>query len=139
MLYQTRWIGLLTPSREREADDSRFRRHILLYWTPEACQHRQGNRTYRSARSPAARRELASSDGERYLAPGYGFISRDSWLGRLNASHLPTGASLWHKASDGPWWTAMSVNAERAPRLYEFRAMSGPDLSDCLRNAILRR
>lgn len=56
----------------------RCRLHILLYWTPEACQHHQGNRAHYAERSLAARRDLARSEGERYLAPGYALLSRAS-------------------------------------------------------------
>ncbi|CAB1107844.1 unnamed protein product [Ectocarpus sp. CCAP 1310/34] len=42
VLYQTHWLGLITPSWERESDLDQFRRHILLYWSREVCQSKQG-------------------------------------------------------------------------------------------------
>ena len=33
VLYETHWVGLLSPSWERELGLQYFRRHILLYWS----------------------------------------------------------------------------------------------------------
>ena len=104
VLYQTHWIGLTTPSWERESDLDTFRRHILLYWSNEICQSKQGNRNYRLTRTRAAHRELARSRGERYMPPGFSLVSHETWLRRFSASLLPVGARLWCKARDGLWW-----------------------------------
>ncbi|CAB1119757.1 unnamed protein product [Ectocarpus sp. CCAP 1310/34] len=48
VLYQTQWLGLPTPSWERESDLDQFRRHILLYWSREVCQSKQGRLVHRS-------------------------------------------------------------------------------------------
>ncbi|CAB1099916.1 unnamed protein product [Ectocarpus sp. CCAP 1310/34] len=45
VLYQTHWVGLTTPSWERESDLDLFRRHILLYRSREACQSKQGGKS----------------------------------------------------------------------------------------------
>ena len=42
----------------------------------------------------SAQRELSSSNGERFLAPGYGCVPRAEWLSRYGATVLPTGAHL---------------------------------------------
>ena len=125
VLYETHWIGLLTPSWERESDLERFRRHILLYWSSDACQLRQGNRSYRLSRSLAARRELSRSEGERYLAPGYELISHDSWLRRFSASPLPANAGFWYKAPDGLWWSG-KISGHQQAGSYLVRLLDDP-------------
>ncbi|CAB1106512.1 unnamed protein product [Ectocarpus sp. CCAP 1310/34] len=57
VLYQTHWVGLTTPSWERESDLDLFRRHILLYWSREACQSKQ------AGASPESWRTLFASWG----------------------------------------------------------------------------
>ncbi|CAB1108007.1 unnamed protein product [Ectocarpus sp. CCAP 1310/34] len=57
VLYQTHWVGLTTPSWERESDLDLFRRHILLYWSREACQSKQ------AGASPESWRTLLASWG----------------------------------------------------------------------------
>ncbi|CAB1121588.1 unnamed protein product [Ectocarpus sp. CCAP 1310/34] len=57
VLYQTHWVGLTTPSWERESDLDLFRRHILLYWSREACQ------SNRAGASPESWRTLFASWG----------------------------------------------------------------------------
>ncbi|CAB1111208.1 unnamed protein product [Ectocarpus sp. CCAP 1310/34] len=94
VLYQTHWVGLTTPSWERESDLDLFRRHILLYWSREACQSKRDNRTYRVARTRAAQRELARNRGERYLPPGADLVLNATWLRRFSTSPLPVGARL---------------------------------------------
>ena len=80
VLFKAHWVGLRTPSWEREADLDMFRRKILLYWDGKICQRvsAQGNRAYRVARTCAARRELARLRGERYFDYGYDPISCDT-------------------------------------------------------------
>ena len=105
VLYHTHWIGLATPSWERESDLEQSRRHILLYWSREISQSKQGNRAYRNTRTRAAQRELARTRGERYLPPGADLVLHETWLRRFSSSPLPVGARLWYKARDGLWWT----------------------------------
>lgn len=106
VLYKTHWIGLGTPSWEREADlDQHHRRTILLYWSGTVFQQMQGNRAYRVARSRAAHRELARSRGERYFGYGYTLVPPDLWLRRFSSSPLPVNARFWYRARDGLWWS----------------------------------
>ncbi|CAB1106230.1 unnamed protein product [Ectocarpus sp. CCAP 1310/34] len=105
VLYQTHWVGLTTPSWEGESDLDQFRRRIILNWSREACQSKQGNCTYRVARTRAAQRELARNRGERFLPPGADLVLNVTWLRRFSTSPLPVGARLWYKARDGLWWT----------------------------------
>ncbi|CAB1107450.1 unnamed protein product [Ectocarpus sp. CCAP 1310/34] len=78
VLYHTHWIGLATPSWERESDLEQSRRHILLYWSREISQSKQGNRAYRNTRTRAAQRELARTRGERYLPPGADLVLHET-------------------------------------------------------------
>ena len=104
VLHETHWVGLLSPSWERELDLHHSRRHILLYWSGTPTQHRQENRLYRHMRIGAAQRELSRSQGQIYLAPGYILVPRDLWLCTFSSTLLPPGAHLWYKARDGLWW-----------------------------------
>ena len=104
VLYLTHWMGLLTPSWDREFDLQDYRKHDLLYWSGNANQRVQGNRAYRNARIASADRELARNQAERFIAPGYELVSHDTWLARFSASALPVGAHIWYKALDGLWW-----------------------------------
>ena len=69
VLYETHWVGLLSPSCERELDLHHSRRYILLYWSGTPTQHRQENRLDRQMRTCAAQRELSRSQCQIYLAP----------------------------------------------------------------------
>ena len=104
-LFKAQWVGFSTLSWEREADLDQFRLKILLYWDGKVCQHIQGNRVYRTARTRAARRELARIRGERYFDYGYALITRDVWSSRFSFSPLPINARFWYKSSDGLWWS----------------------------------
>ena len=92
VLYQTHWKGLLRPSWEREMDLQHSRSQILRYWTGTPDQHRQTNRRYRAMRIGAAARELARAKGERYLPPGYSFVSRSIWDRRFADNPLTVSA-----------------------------------------------
>lgn len=102
ILFKAHWVGLSTPSWEREDDLQQFRGKILRYWDSDICQRVQGNRAYRVA---PARRELARMRGERYFEYGYDLIPRDVWLRRFSSSPLPVNARFWYKSSDGLWWS----------------------------------
>ena len=53
----------------------------------------------------AAYRELARTQGETFLAPGYTLVPRTLWLQCFSSTILPAGAhTLWYKARDGLWW-----------------------------------
>jgi len=104
ILFKAHWVGLGTPSWEREEDLHQFRPNILRYWDSDVCQQVQGNRAYRVARSRAARRELARERGERYFDFGYELVARDVWLRRFSSSPLPVHARFWYKSTDGLWW-----------------------------------
>ena len=105
VLFKAHWIGLATPSWEREADLHQFRRKILLYWSGDVCQRIQGNRAYRVARSCAAHRELARLRGDRYFDYGYDLVSHDIWSRLFSSSPLPINARFWYKSRDGLWWS----------------------------------
>lgn len=98
----------------------------MIYWTSEACLYRQGNRAHRAARLLAAHGELSRSYGERYLVPGYVFISCDSSLCRLNSSPLLTGTSLWFKARHGVWWTGKVSERREGDSVVRFLDDAGP-------------
>ena len=52
----------------------------------------------------AAQRELSSTNGERFLAPGYACIPRADWLRRYHDTVLFEGAHVWYKGDDGLRW-----------------------------------
>ena len=102
------------------------RSQILRYWTGTPDQHRQTNRRYRVMRIGAAARELARAKGERYLPPGYSFVSRSTWDRRFADTPLPVGAFFWYKAQDGLWWLGkISGPTERADH-YIVRFLDDP-------------
>ena len=73
--------------------DLQLSRHaILRYWAGTPNQHRQTNRLYRRMRIGAAQRELSRSNGERFLAPGYGCVAHADCLCRYYITVLPNGA-----------------------------------------------
>ena len=74
-MYNTHWTGLSRPSWERKMDLRLPRRDFLRYWASTPNQHRQTNRLYRRLRVGAAQRELSRTNGERFLAPGFGCVS----------------------------------------------------------------
>ena len=47
---------------------------------------------------------FSRSNGERFLAPGYGCVPRTEWLGRYSTTVFPNGARFWYKGDDGLWW-----------------------------------
>ena len=104
VMYETHWTGLFRPYWEREMDLQLSRHVFLRYWADPPNQHRQTNRLYRRMRISAAQRELSRSNGERFLAPGYGCISYADWLDRYCNSVFPDGAHFWYKGDDGLWW-----------------------------------
>ena len=76
VIYETHRTGLSRPSWEREMDLQLSRQQILLYWADTPNQHLQINRLCRQMRIGAAQRELSCANGERFLTPGYGCMSR---------------------------------------------------------------
>lgn len=114
VLFKAHWVGLATPSWERETDLQQFRRHILLYWDGKACQRIQGNRAYRVARSRAARRELARTRADRYFDYGYNLIPHNVWLRLFSSASLPINARFWYKSTDGLWWSGKNSTKQDA-------------------------
>ena len=104
VMYETQWTGPSTPSWEREMDFQLFRYEILRYWAGTPHQHRQTNRLYRRMRIGAAQRELSRSNGERFLAPGYGCLPQAERFSRYSATALPNGVHFWYTGDDGLWW-----------------------------------
>ena len=58
----------------------------------------------------AARREHSRTNGERFLAPGYGCVPHAEWLRRYSATVFPNGAHFWYKGEDGLGWLG-KINA----------------------------
>ena len=48
-------------------------------------------------------RGLSRSNGERFLAPGYGGVPCTDWLRRYNTTVLPSGAHFGHKGDNFLW------------------------------------
>ena len=92
VMYETHWTGLSGPSWEREMDLQLFCHEILRYGAGTPNQHRQTNRLYRRMRIIAAQRKLSWNNGERFLAHGYGCVSRAEWHSRYSTAVLPNGA-----------------------------------------------
>ena len=85
--------------------DLQLSRHeILRYWAGTPNRHRHTNHLYRQIRIGAAQRELCRSNGERFLAPGYGCVPLVEWLSRYSVTVLPNEAHFWYKGDDGLWW-----------------------------------
>ena len=72
---------------------SRF--HILRYWAGTPNQYRQTYHLYHRMRIGAAQRELSTSNGERFRAPGYACVPRTDWLRYYHDTVLPKGAYFW--------------------------------------------
>ena len=85
-------------------DLQRFCHEILRYWAGTPNQHHQTNRLYRQMRIGAAQRELFQSNGERFLAPGYGCVPRAEWLSSYSTTVLPNRAHFWYKGDHGLLW-----------------------------------
>ena len=126
VLYETHWSGLSRPSWEREMDLQLFLLEILRYWVGTPNQHRQTNRLYRQMRIGASQRELSRSNGERYLAPGYGCVPRAEWLSRYSATVLPNGAYFWYKGDDGVWWLGKISASTTTKEAYLVRLLDDP-------------
>ena len=103
MMYETHWTGPSRPSWEREMDPQLSRHEILCYWAGTPNQRRQTHRLCRQMRIGAAQRKLSRSNGERFLASGYGCVPHPDWLRRYSATVLPNGTHFWYKGDDGLW------------------------------------
>lgn len=73
-MYEMHCTGLSRPSLERAMKLHLSRREYLRYWAGSPNQHRQTNCLYRRMRIVETQRELSRSNGERFLAPGYGCV-----------------------------------------------------------------
>ena len=127
VLYKTNWAGLSEPSWEREIDLYLSRPHILRYWAGTPDQHRQTNRLYHRMRIGAAQRELSRNNGERFLAPGYAFVSRADWLRRYHDTVLPKGAHFYYKGEHGlRLWLGKNSASTTEDKLYLVRFLDDP-------------
>ena len=129
VLYETRWVGLSSTSWEREADLQRSRRSILAYWTgnPIQCGGLSHQRYLRS-RQGAALREIHRERGERFVAKGYGLVSRKQYLRTFSDPKKLRGAHLWYKDKDSHWWLGIihTVGSTREPFVIRFLDDPGP-------------
>ena len=103
-MYETHWAGLSRLFWERETDIQLSRHAILRYWADTPNQHHQTDRLYRRMGIGAAQRELSGSNGERFLATGYGSVSYADWLRRYCNTVLPNGAHFKYEGDDGLRW-----------------------------------
>ena len=126
MTYKTHWTGLSRPSWEWEKDLQLFLHDMLRYWADIPNQHRQTNRLYRRIRIGAAQRQLPQSNGERFLAPGYGCVPRAEWLSRYSTTVLPNGAHFWCKGDDGLWWLGKISTSTTVDEVYLVRLLDDP-------------
>ena len=79
------------------------RQEMLRYCAGTPNQYGQTNRLYRRMRIGVAQRELSRSNGERFLASGYGCLPHADWLRRYNSTVLPNGAHFWYKGDNDSW------------------------------------
>ena len=70
------------------------RQEMLRYCAGTPNQYGQTNRLYRRMQIGASQRELARSNGERFLAPDHGCVPPAEWLSRYSATVFPTGAQF---------------------------------------------
>ena len=103
-----------------------FRHEILRFWAGTPNQHCQTNRMYRRMRIGTAQRELSRSNGERFLAPGYGCFPHAEWLRRYGATVLPNGAHVWYKGNDGLWWLGKISANTTTDDVYLVRCLDDP-------------
>ena len=89
----------------------------------------------------AAQRELSRSNGERFLAPGYGCVLRAEWMSRYSATVLSNGAHFWYNGDDGLWWLGKISASTTTDGLYlvRFLCETGPIFLFLWRAAQLRR
>ena len=126
VMCETHWTGLSGPSGEREMGLQLFRHELLRYWAGTPNQYRQTNRLYRRMRIGAAQRELSQSNGERFLAPGYGCVPRTEWLSLYSTTVLPNGARFWYKGDDGLWWLGKISASTTTDGVYLVRFWDDP-------------
>ena len=74
----------------------------------------------------AAQRELSHNNGERFLAPGYAYVSRTDWLHRYHDTVLPKGAHVWYKGEDGLWWLGKFSASTTEDKVYLVRFLDDP-------------
>ena len=70
---------------------------------------RQTKRLYHQMPIGAAHRELARSQRQIVLAPGYALVSRSLWLHNFSITILFSGTHIRYKARDGLWWLGKIV------------------------------
>ena len=107
--------------------DLQLSRHeILRYWAGTPNRHRHTNHLYRQIRIGAAQRELCRSNGERFLAPGYGCVPLVEWLSRYSVTVLPNEAHFWYKGDDGLWWLGKISASTTTDGVYLVRFLDDP-------------
>ena len=107
--------------------DAQLSRHKnLRYWAGTPNQQRLTNLLYRRMRIGATQREPSRSNDARFLAPGYGWLSRADWLRRCCNTVLPNGAHFWYKGGDGLWWLGKISATTRTDGVYLVRFLDGP-------------
>ena len=126
VMCETHWAGLSRPSWERKMDLQLSCHEILRYWVVTPNQHRQTNRLYRLMIIGTAQRELSRSNGERFLAPGYGCVSQANWLRRYCNTVLPNGVHVWYKSDDALWWLGKISAIKPTDGLYLVRFLDNP-------------
>ena len=128
VLYETRWIGLTSSSWERETDLRRFRTAILRYWAGTPNQRGStGNRRYQNMRRSAAARELHRNRGERFVANGYQFVTRQQFERVfLNDRDKLRGAYFWFRDRDLLWWLGIIHKVGSADEPYIVRFLDDP-------------
>ena len=129
VLYETRWVGLSSTSWERETDLQRSRRAILTYWAGNPVQSGSlSHARYLRMRQGAALREIHRERGERFVAKGYGLVSRKQFLRTFSHDSRLKGAHVWYKDKDSRWWLGVihTVGSVDMPFVVRFLDDPGP-------------
>ena len=110
VLCETHWVGLHSPSRERDLDLQQSRSHMVLLSSGTPTQHRQANHPYYQMRIGVALRELSLSIAQIFFASGYNLVPHNLWLRLFSSNVLPLGAHHWYEARDGRWLLGKIAN-----------------------------
>ena len=77
-------------------------------------------------RIEAAQRDFSRNNRERFLAPGYAWVSRADWLRRYHDAQLPKGAKVWYKGDDGLCWLERFSASSTEDKVYLVRFLDDP-------------